>query len=189
MREMVAITSRDIVTRSESNLLLCNASPASIPVSLCSPPYACLPGSAPRQMCVSASYAGRVKLVIQSPSTLPHALPSSRSSWELRSVLRPMGMSPPSCPLDLSFLPRTPHPVRGRDVINSIVGKRARASNQLSPNDLRALASSKVHWEQRRRKRSKVEFAAQQSQDRKSKLDATLHAHAQGEASAKHSAP
>ena len=127
--------------------------------------------------------AGRPGLITKHLATCPvvfelGAALSAKTNGAVTSIL-PSGF----------HLPPWAPPPAPRDGISSIVGKRARASNQLPPDDLQALASSKFHKRERRHKRSKVDFTGQQSQDRKSKLDAALHAHAQGEAGAKHSAP
>ena len=71
------------------------------------------------------------------------AVLSNKTKGTVTSIL-PSGFTRPSSP---------PTP---RGDTNSIVGKRARASNQLSSDDLQALTSSKFHKQERRHNRSKV---------------------------------
>ena len=127
------------------------------------------------------------------PGTPPLAkhLPACPAMLEMGVILSKKTEGTVTSLLPAGFYRPDPPPTPTPGVANSVVGKRARDSNKLSPEALQALASSNFHKRQRHdpSKFSRSKYAAQQSKERKSRLNAALHAHAQGEASAKQTAP
>ena len=152
MQGMVAIMSCDIVIRSESiqstPLQCISCFDSSVQVHM--HPQVPLPARlSPKADACKLCWSCKVEHpVTKHLATCPAIFEVGAA---LSSNIRPMELSLQSCPPDpdLPFLPCPLHLTM--HAINSIMGKRAWAcaSNQLSPDGLCALASSKVHkWEQ-----------------------------------------
>ena len=120
--------------------------------------------------------------------TLAQHLPACPAMHEMGAILSQKTDGAVTSLLPAGFYRPDPPPAPAPGAANSVIGKRARNSNNLSPEDLRALVLSKAYKRERSR-RYQSQFGSQRSKERKSKLNAALHAHAQGEASAKQTAP